>query len=210
MAMSLRPQSASGTELVGVSLSAARLRQLLGAKELPAPFRELMESDRVREVKSQALTPRVLRLFDEIVGEHVTGPSRALWHEAKALELVALLTDELAEGVEAERPILSAGEIERVERVRRHLVAHLHSPPTLAELARQAAMSETKLKGAFRVVFRTSLFACLRQARMAEAHRLLGERRLSVTEIAQRVGYANPSKFAAAFRRQFGRSPSGV
>jgi AraC-like DNA-binding protein len=31
-----------------------------------------------------------------------------------------------------------------------------------------------------------------------------------VTEVAQRVGYENPSKFAAAFRRQFGLSPSSL
>ena len=31
-----------------------------------------------------------------------------------------------------------------------------------------------------------------------------------VTEVAQRVGYSNPSKFAAAFRRRFGMSPSAL
>jgi AraC-like DNA-binding protein len=45
---------------------------------------------------------------------------------------------------------------------------------------------------------------------MEEARRLLLERHLNVTEVAQRVGYVNPSKFAAAFRRQFGMSPSAL
>jgi AraC-like DNA-binding protein len=43
---------------------------------------------------------------------------------------------------------------------------------------------------------------------MEEAARLLRDRRHSVTEIAMRVGYANPSKFAAAFRKHFGVPPS--
>lgn len=210
LALELRPESPAGAELVSLSLSAARLRQLLGTRDLPPPFRELLASSRVREAKSQAPTRRVLRLLEEIVGEDVRGPGRLLWHEAKALELLALLTDELADATDAEQPRLSPREIERVERVRGHLVGHLQSPPTLAELARGAAMSETKLKGAFRVRFGTSVFAFLREARMVEARRLLRARSLNVTEIAQRVGYANPSKFAAAFRRQFGKSPSDV
>jgi hypothetical protein len=38
---------------------------------------------------------------------------------------------------------------------------------------------------------------------MEEAHRLLRARRHSVSEVALRVGYANPSKFAAAFRKHY-------
>ena len=100
--------------------------------------------------------------------------------------------------------------IERLERVRLRLVQRLEAPPTLAELARTAGFSETRLKGGFRALFGTSIFAYLRQARMEEAHRLFLEHHLNVTEVAQRVGYANPSKFAAAFRRQFGMSPSAL
>jgi AraC-like DNA-binding protein len=42
------------------------------------------------------------------------------------------------------------------------------------------------------------------------ARRLLREGRYNVTEVALRVGYTNPSKFAAAFKAQFGVSPSQV
>jgi AraC-like DNA-binding protein len=131
-----------------------------------------------------------------------------LWHEAKSLELLALITDELLEAVDVSEPRLSSREIERLEGARRSLVARLEEPPTLAWLARQAGLSETRLKTGFRALFGTSVFAYLRQARMEEARLLLLKRRLNVTEVALRVGYANPSKFAAAFRRQFGVSPS--
>jgi AraC family transcriptional regulator, transcriptional activator of the genes for pyochelin and ferripyochelin receptors len=42
---------------------------------------------------------------------------------------------------------------------------------------------------------------------METARQLLSDRRLNVREVAQAVGYANQSRFAAAFRKQFGINP---
>ena len=50
----------------------------------------------------------------------------------------------------------------------------------------------------------------LRRRRLEEAMQLLETGRYAVTEVATRVGYDNPSAFAAAFREQFGVSPSRV
>ena len=197
-------------ECVSVSMSEGRLRELLGVRELPEAFRQVTESQDRYPLVSRAMTPGLFRLLDEIANADVRGRSRLLWHEAKTLELIALMTDELVETARASEPRLSARDIDRLERVRRCLVEHLEAPPTLAELARAAGFNETKLKGGFRARFGASVCGYLRQIRMEEARRLLLERHLNVTEVAQRVGYANPSKFAAAFRRQFGMSPSAL
>jgi AraC-like DNA-binding protein len=206
----VRPTSDMLMECVSVSMSARRLRELLGAEELPEAFRNVTESKDRYPLVSQDMTPGLFRLLDEILNADVSGTSRLLWHEAKTLELIALMTDELAETARASKPHLSAHDIDRLERVRRCLVEHLEAPPTLSELARAGGFNETTLKGAFRARFGASVFAYLRQIRMEEARRLLLQRRLNVTEVAQRVGYANPSKFAASFRRQFGMPPSAL
>jgi AraC-like DNA-binding protein len=198
------------TECASVSLSAARLRELLGSPELPQAFRAVTESTEPYPVVSEPMTPALFRLLEEISNADVRGKARLLWHEAKSLELIARMTDELVEAERARQPQLSAYDVERLERARQRLVARLDEAPKLADLARTAALNETKLKGAFRTLFGTSVFAYLRRARMEEARRLLRERHLSVTEISLRVGYSNPSKFAAAFRREFGVSPSAV
>lgn len=44
--------------------------------------------------------------------------------------------------------------------------------------------------------------------RMEYAKQLLNNELLSITEITLYVGYTNPSKFSAAFRRIYGVSPS--
>lgn len=206
--MRVRPTDEAQMECVSISMSARRLRELLGVSELPEPFRGVTESNDLHPLVSQAMTSGLFRLLDEIVNADVKGAARRLWHEAKSLELIALMTDELGDTVKASAPLLSAHDVDRLERVRGCLVERLAEPPTLAELARTAGFSQTKLKGGFRARFGTSVFAYLRQARLEEARRLLLARHLNVTEAALRVGYANPSKFAAAFRRQFGLSPS--
>lgn len=208
--LSIRPLGEAPTECVSVSMSTARLRELLGVSELPEAFRTVAESEDPCPLVSHVMTAGLFRLLDEILNADVRGMSRQLWHEAKCLELVALMTDELAEAFRASDPRLSAQEIDRLQRARLCLIEHLGAPPTLAELARRAGCSETKLKGGFRTLFGTSVFAYLRQVRLEEARRLLLKRQLNVTEVAQRVGYTNPSKFAAAFRRQFGMSPSAL
>jgi AraC-like DNA-binding protein len=86
----------------------------------------------------------------------------------------------------------------------------LEEPPSLPELARSVGLNEFKLKVGFRTHFGTSVFGYLRAQRMDQARRLLVRGELSVTEVAARVGYSNPSKFAAAFRKHFGRPPSAL
>jgi AraC-like DNA-binding protein len=206
----VHPDGDVAMETVTVAMGEGRLRELLGARELPEAFRRVTESEDPYPVLSHATSPRLLRLLDEIVNADVKGPSRLLWHEAKSLELIAVMTDELVEAGSAQAPRLSPADIDRLERVRRCLVERLADPPTLAELARRAGFNVTKLKGGFRTLFGTSVFAYLRRIRMEQARRLLLERHLNVSEIALRVGYQNPSKFAAAFRRQFGMSPSSL
>lgn len=49
--------------------------------------------------------------------------------------------------------------------------------------------------------------ALVDEIRVALARRLLEERRLSLAEIAFRLGYSQPSAFHRAFRRQFGMTP---
>jgi len=155
------------------------------------------------------LTPELHRLFDEVAGADSRRPSsRQVFLEAKGLELVAAISDAMADHQSATAPHLSALDVDRLEMARRLLLERLADPPSLRELARHAGVNEAKLKAGFRARYDHAVFGYLRKARMEEALRLLRARRLNVTEVALRVGYSNPSKFAAAFRRHFGRSPS--
>ena len=49
--------------------------------------------------------------------------------------------------------------------------------------------------------------AYFNKLRMETASRLIMQGKLSIGEIAEKVGYQNQSKFGAAFKKHFGKSP---
>jgi AraC-type DNA-binding domain-containing proteins len=64
------------------------------------------------------------------------------------------------------------------------------------------------MKTCFKGVYGTSIFAYMRAYRMNRAAVLLRTgRQESVAEVAGRVGYDSPSKFAVAFKEVMGKSP---
>mgnify|MGYP002676364549 CR=1 FL=1 len=75
------------------------------------------------------------------------------------------------------------------------------------KLAAMFSVSETSLKNYFRGVFGQNISIYLREMRMNTAAKLLETTRMSISEIAEQVGYLNQSKFATVFKKQFGMSP---
>ena len=79
---------------------------------------------------------------------------------------------------------------------------------TIKEIADQMHVSQTQLKNSFRNYYGNSVYKDIRSKKMEQAAALLAEGQLSVMEIAGMFGYENCSKFAAAFRGEYGMSPS--
>ena len=79
---------------------------------------------------------------------------------------------------------------------------------TIKEIADQMHVSQTQLKNSFRNYYGNSVYKYIRSRKMEQAAALLAEGHLSVMEIAGMFGYENCSKFAAAFRGEYGMSPS--
>lgn len=196
-------------EQFALEVDPQRLRELCGTAALPTVLEQLVTSEAPRTMHEQPMAPALLQVMDDLFYCDAKGASRQLYLEAKGLELLSILVGELEVASEASRPF-GRRDVERLERARCVLITRMETPPRLGDLARQVGLNELKLKQGFRSLYGTSVYGYLRGQRMETARRLLGERELSVTEVALRVGYANPSKFAAAFRRHFGVAPSAL
>lgn len=72
------------------------------------------------------------------------------------------------------------------------------------ELSRTVRLSRSKLQRCFLRVYGVAPFEYLRNHRLQTTRRLLQRGESNVTEAALRVGYANLSYFAKAFKTMFG------
>lgn len=91
----------------------------------------------------------------------------------------------------------------------RRMHAELARPWTGAELAKATAMSRSGFFERFTRVVGLTPIAYLLMWRMAVAKDLLHRSGLTITEVAERVGYRSASAFSTAFSRHFGRPPGG-
>jgi len=87
----------------------------------------------------------------------------------------------------------------------------MHDAPThvwtVAELAREAALSRSTFFERFRREVGVSPMEYLLGWRMALAKDLLRRNRLGVAKVAERVGYSSASTFSVAFARHVGMPP---
>jgi AraC family transcriptional regulator of adaptative response / methylphosphotriester-DNA alkyltransferase methyltransferase len=79
---------------------------------------------------------------------------------------------------------------------------------SLDDLARRVASSRRQVQRAYAEIGRTTFREHLTRIRMERAAGLLAAHRLTVREVAARVGYRQPAQFAKAFRRNRGLAPS--
>jgi AraC family transcriptional regulator, regulatory protein of adaptative response / methylphosphotriester-DNA alkyltransferase methyltransferase len=79
---------------------------------------------------------------------------------------------------------------------------------SLDDVARRLASSRRQLQRAYAEIGGSTFRRHLTQVRMRKAAELLAAGRLSVREVAHRVGYRQPAQFAKAFRRHHGVAPS--
>ena len=152
-----------------------------------------------------SITRDMRRLLDSFDGLGRTGGLGLMRLECRAHELMALCLEQ-ALGFDGHAG-LHPDDLSAVRSVRDRIEADAASVPDIATLAREYAVSASKLSRDFKRAYGVSIHACVIEARLEEAARLLSSGRMSVAEVAERVGYAKHSQFSEAFRRRFGVLP---
>ncbi len=79
---------------------------------------------------------------------------------------------------------------------------------TIEDLSYELNAGSTTIKEAFKKVYGVSIYACFKDYRLKKARQLLREGDTLIGDIAEKVGYANPGKFTAAFKEKFGVTPN--
>ncbi|MBE9045824.1 helix-turn-helix transcriptional regulator [Pleurocapsales cyanobacterium LEGE 10410] len=155
------------------------------------------------------ITSQMQAIVQQISYHPYQGAIARMYLEAKVLELLSLQLAQLTESErDAVESTLKPKSIDRIYQARDILATQLENPPSISELTQQVGLCDRTLRRGFRELFGTTVIGYLTSLRMKQAEKLLRERKLSICEVANLVGYSNLSHFSAAFKRQFGITPS--
>lgn len=176
---------------------------------VPLDLRPVLEgSGMLPYVRFSAMTVQTRVILDQMFNCQFQGALRSMHMESKSMELIARqLYEAQGSGVTTKRLTLCPGDIERIREAERILTSDLENPPALEEMARRVGINITKLKRGFREVFGKTAYALLREERLRRADLLLREDRMSVTEIAYRLGFSDTSHFIKEFSKCYGTTP---
>ncbi len=152
-------------------------------------------------------------LVDKLQAETVATPfikslersSAAMHLLRRALECITIPFE--ACQVPACRFLAHESEREKIQDARRIIEQHIDQPHTIRELARKVAMNECYLKKGFKTVTGRTIHEYQQELRIAKAKELLQQQGLSVTDVANTLGYSSISHFSTAFKRVTGLKP---
>lgn len=207
------PKSGETLRYVVIYTTLSNLFERLGEdiREYPAWLRECISGEREGPVQRVLFSDASHRnLIWPCLQPPVQGALLKKWMVGKFWELLSIglqsLKEDIAhvEGKHLEAP---ATETDQLKRARRIIDREYADPPSLEELAAKLGLSQTRLKSGFRSVFGTTVMQYCLQKRVDAAKLLLSEPHLSISQIADTVGYEDPSAFSRAFRRVAGQSP---
>lgn len=110
--------------------------------------------------------------------------------------------------VNAQDDMLNSDDISALFQLRQYMQEAYAEKLQLKTLAKRFGLNQYKLKYGFRKLFQSPVIAYQQQLRMEAARELLRTTKIPITEIAARVGYRQSNNFSAAFKREYGVSPS--
>jgi AraC-like DNA-binding protein len=165
-------------------------------------------------VKNESLEPIATEyriMLNELIAEKINQPLRLNYIQNRVLMLLEkfILKLHAQRDMHGKKVKRSDDETLRLMKVEALLVKDFTvSPPTIDELSRISAMSPTKLKNDFKLLYGLPIYEYYQKNRMLKAKSLLMKGEFSIKEVGIMVGYSNLSHFANTFKKEFGYLPS--
>jgi AraC-like DNA-binding protein len=158
----------------------------------------------------QEITTATKQIVKQMIHCPYQGATKQMYLLSKVIELMALQLAPIIndQGGLTPSPRLKPTTVTRIHHAREILHFRLENPPSLVELAEIVGVSDRTLRYGFKTLFGTTVFNYLTEKRLERAEQLLRNGGKTVAEVANSLGYYHLGHFAAAFKRQFGITPS--
>lgn len=153
---------------------------------------------------------RAAESIKHIFSELYTVPDsiRNNYFKIKVLELLLFLSAADFRINSEDRPYFPKKQVETVKAIMKYMTDHLEKHFTLEELSSEFEIPLTAMKNCFKGIYGTSVYAYMRTRRIQTSAVMMRETSENIITIAGKVGYSNPSKFAAAFKEIVGMPPA--
>ncbi len=197
----------SNTSFGSVTIAVSRLylRNLFGKIQHPVVATILHSDDNF--VFETGISPQIIKTGGEMLHQPVPESIENHFYKLKCEELLCYIFCLLMQREALPMSGIHIDDIKAIYAVKYRLQAHLDQAPDIASLAREAGMSQPKLRKLFKQTFGTGVFEYYQTARMQEAARLLKENRLTVSEVGYQLGFTNLSHFTRVFEQHIGQKP---
>lgn len=190
---------------IAIAVTQQHLHQLFGNILHPVVL-SILEA-RENFVFEIGVSPEMIKTASEILHQPVPEVLENRYCKLKCEELLCYIFSSLMQREAVPTSNMHIDDIKAIYAIKFRLQSHLDLPPDIGLLAKEAAMSEPKLRKLFKQTFGKGLFEYYQSMRMQEAARLLKEKRLTVSQVGYQLGFTNLSHFSRVFDKYMGMKP---
>jgi AraC-like DNA-binding protein len=170
-------------------------------------YKKLQQEISLELINESATDALSLYLIDKIVSAKDSEKMNSMISEHRAIEYMIHRFSMLDLQVPTEH---TAEEIDIAAKAKEVILQHYKNPPSIKELARLCGTNDFKLKKNFKKVNQTTIYAYIQKFRLEKANLLLREKLMTVSEIANEVGYKHQGHFSAIFFKTYGVYPKDI
>ena len=190
---------------VTIAVSRHYLRELFGKVQHPVVESILEGKDNF--AFETGVSPEMIKTSSEMLHQPVPESLENHYYKLKCEELLCYVFALLIQREAVPTSAVHVDDIKAIYAVKSRLQSHLDEPPHIAELAKEAGMSQPKLRKLFKQTFGKGVFEYYQSGRMRKAAQLLKEKGLSVSEAGYQMGFSNLSHFSRVFEEYIGVKP---
>lgn len=197
----------SNTFFGSIFIVASRQYLLQSFGKIHHPVVETILKARDNFVFETRISTEIIKTANEMLSQSIPESFESHYYKLKCEELLCYIFSLLTQREAIPTINMHIQDFKAIYAIKLRLQSHLDEPPNIASLAKEALMSQPKLRKLFKQTFDKGVFEYYQTARMQEAARLLKTKQLTVSEVGYKLGFTNLSHFSKIFEEYIGMKP---
>jgi len=179
---------------------------------IPEPLREMFRDTTGEKsfIFSTVSDPSSVNAISNLYDNKQSGLERKLHLESYSTKLITSLirTFRVENNPNASGYFFTKENIKLINQAKSYILGNLDETPTVKELSLKLGINTNKLQKGFNLLFNKSVRQFIISAKLHKAQQMIEGGDLTISEIADKLGYTNKGHFSQLFKKEFGILPS--